>query len=227
MKYPFRLVPITVVMLAVLAQAGCAQPDRITQERKEQQATAATQLAAANATEARISKEKALGPLSAVMNTSKGEIHINLFPDKAPITVASFANLANHGFYDGLKFHRVIPSFMIQGGDPEGTGRGGPGYNFEDEFAPSLRHDKPGRLSMANSGPGTNGSQFFITHVPTPHLDNKHTIFGEVAGKADQDVVDSIRQDDKILSVKIEGDTANLFEKVKGHLADWNAILDK
>jgi cyclophilin family peptidyl-prolyl cis-trans isomerase len=117
---------------------------------------------------------------SAVMHTDKGDIHLQLFADKAPATVNNFIFLAQQGFYDGTIFHRVIADFMVQGGDPTGTGTGGPGYRFGDEFHPSLRHNKPGILSMANAGPRTNGSQFFITHVPTPWLDNKHTIFGQV-----------------------------------------------
>ena len=116
--------------------------------------------------------------LVASIETSKGTIKIDLFADETPMTVANFVNLAQRGFYDGLNFHRVIANFMIQGGCPLGTGTGSPGYRFGDEFVPSLRHDAPGKLSMANAGPGTNGSQFFITHVPTPHLDNAHTVFG-------------------------------------------------
>jgi cyclophilin family peptidyl-prolyl cis-trans isomerase len=114
------------------------------------------------------------------METDKGEMVIELFADKTPKTVNNFVFLARQGFYDDVIFHRVIANFMVQGGDPTGTGTGGPGYRFEDEFHPSLKHDKPGMLSMANAGPGTNGSQFFITHVPTPWLDNKHSIFGQV-----------------------------------------------
>ncbi len=114
------------------------------------------------------------------METDKGEMVIELFADKTPKTVNNFVFLSREGFYDGIIFHRVIKDFMAQGGDPTGTGTGGPGYKFADEFHPSLKHDQPGRLSMANAGPGTNGSQFFITHVPTPWLDNKHTIFGQV-----------------------------------------------
>ncbi len=110
----------------------------------------------------------------ATFTTNKGEIRLELFADKAPKTVANFEKLAAQGFYDGLKFHRVIDNFMIQGGCPKGTGTGGPGYTFEDEFRKDLKHDGPGVLSMANSGPNTNGSQFFITHVATPWLDGKH-----------------------------------------------------
>ena len=116
----------------------------------------------------------------AIFKTAKGDITIELFADKVPITVNNFVFLARDGYYDNTVFHRVIPDFMVQGGDPTGTGRGGPGYRFQDEFEASLKHDKPGILSMANSGPGTNGSQFFITHVPTPHLNNKHSVFGQV-----------------------------------------------
>ncbi|GAB4486527.1 MAG: peptidylprolyl isomerase [Anaerolineales bacterium] len=117
---------------------------------------------------------------SATMETEKGTMVFELFADKTPKTVNNFVFLAREGFYNGTIFHRVINDFMAQGGDPTGSGRGGPGYRFADEFHPSLKHDKPGRLSMANAGPGTNGSQFFITHVPTPWLDNKHSIFGQV-----------------------------------------------
>jgi cyclophilin family peptidyl-prolyl cis-trans isomerase len=121
----------------------------------------------------------------ATFHTDKGDIRAELFADKAPRTVNNFVFLAREGFYDGTIFHRVISDFMAQGGDPTGTGRGGPGYQFQDEFHPSLKHNKPGLLSMANAGPNTNGSQFFITHVPTPWLDNKHAIFGQVVDGMD------------------------------------------
>lgn len=117
---------------------------------------------------------------NAILKTDKGEMTFELHADKVPNTVNSFVFLAREGFYDGTFFHRVIDNFMVQGGDPEGTGRGGPGYRFDDEFDPALRHDKRGVLSMANAGPGTNGSQFFITHGPTPHLDNRHAVFGQL-----------------------------------------------
>lgn len=117
---------------------------------------------------------------TATLSTDKGDMVLELFADKTPVTVNNFVFLAREGFYDGTIFHRVIADFMAQGGDPTGSGRGGPGYRFQDEFHPSLRHSKPGILSMANAGPGTNGSQFFITHVPTPWLDNKHSVFGQV-----------------------------------------------
>jgi peptidyl-prolyl cis-trans isomerase B (cyclophilin B) len=166
-----------------------------------------------------------MSAISVTIATARGNIRLRLFADKAPITVANFANLAQKGYYDGLSFHRVIPDFMIQGGCPHGSGTGGPGYRFEDECRPDLRHDKPGMLSMANAGPGTNGSQFFITHVATPWLDGKHTVFGEVVDQTDQAVVDQVRAGDKIDSVKIEGDTTALFEATAEHLARWNAVL--
>jgi peptidyl-prolyl cis-trans isomerase B (cyclophilin B) len=137
----------------------------------------------------------------ATFETDKGTIRIELFEDKTPKTVANFEKLVGKFFYDGLTFHRVIPDFMIQGGCPSGTGTGGPGYKFADEFHPDLKHDTPGILSMANAGPNTNGSQFFITHVPTPWLDGKHTVFGKVI--EGQDVVDAIQQRDKLTSVTI------------------------
>ncbi len=161
------------------------------------------------------------------IKTNKGDIRLNLFDDKVPITVANFVNLAKRGFYTGIKFHRVIDDFMIQGGCPLGTGTGGPGYKFKDEFNAALKHNKPGILSMANAGPDTNGSQFFITHVPTPWLDGKHSVFGEVVGPEDQEVVNSIRQNDKIEGVFIEDDTAALFKKAEGQLRNWNSVLDR
>ena len=156
--------------------------------------------------------------MKVIISTNKGDINLNLFEKDSPITVASFVFLARQGYYNGLKFHRVIDNFMIQGGCPSGTGYDGPrkkgitsfpfqgktiSYPFTDEFKSGRVFDKPGLLAMANSGPRTNGSQFFITHVITSHLTNKHTIFGEVEGQADQDVVNAIAQGDKILEIKI------------------------
>jgi len=126
--------------------------------------------------------------------TERGDVAVELYAQQAPLTVENFVNLARAGYYDGTTFHRVIPDFMAQGGDPTGTGRGGPGYTFRDEFSPQLQHDAAGVLSMANAGPGTNGSQFFITLVPTPHLNGRHTVFGRVV--EGMDVVNSIRERD-------------------------------
>ncbi len=137
----------------------------------------------------------------ATIETNKGTIKLELYEDKVPKTVGNFEKLAGEGFYDGLKFHRVIPDFMIQTGCPNGTGTGGPGYKFADEFHPDLKHDGPGVLSMANAGPNTNGSQFFITHVETPWLDNKHSVFGKVV--EGQDVVDKIEQGDVMEKVTV------------------------
>jgi cyclophilin family peptidyl-prolyl cis-trans isomerase len=131
---------------------------------------------------------------TATFKTEKGEFVVELYADRAPLTVENFVNLARGGFYDGTTFHRVIPGFMAQGGDPTGTGTGGPGYDFADEFHPSLRHDSAGILSMANAGAGTNGSQFFITYGPTPHLNDRHSVFGKVTDG--MDVVLSIRERD-------------------------------
>ena len=138
---------------------------------------------------------------TAVISTKRGKIKLELFDDKTPKTCANFEKLANEGFYDGLTFHRVIADFMIQGGCPLGNGTGGPGYEFEDEFHPDLTHEGPGILSMANSGPNTNGSQFFITHIPCPWLDGKHTVFGRVV--RGQNIVDSVREGDKIKKITV------------------------
>jgi peptidyl-prolyl cis-trans isomerase B (cyclophilin B) len=165
--------------------------------------------------------------MSATIKTTKGDIEVKLFPEQAPLTVLNFVNLSKRGLYDNLTFHRVIRGFMIQGGCPLGTGTGGPGYRFKDEFSPDLRHNKPGILSMANAGPNTNGSQFFITHVPTPHLNDRHSVFGEVKGPKDQEVVDSIVVGDRITAIVIEGDYSQLAEDHKEDLHKWNEVLDK
>ena len=153
--------------------------------------------------------------LQAIIKTNKGEINLNLFSDVAPITVLNFITLAKTGYYNGLKFHRVIEDFMIQGGDPTGTGAGGPGYQFGDEFKEGVVFNKKGLLAMANAGPNTNGSQFCSTHVPTERWKYKHTIFGEVVSQKDQDVVDNIKQGDTMNEVIIVGNTDRLIEDNK------------
>ena len=160
--------------------------------------------------------------LNAIFETPRGPINVELYPDKAPLTVANFVNLAKRGFYDGLNFHRVIPDFMVQGGCPQGSGTGGPGYKFEDETSNGVKHER-GVLSMANAGPNTNGSQFFITHVPTPWLDGKHTVFGKVISGLD--AVDAVSSGDKITSVKIEGDADAALAAKADRVAEWNKIL--
>lgn len=164
--------------------------------------------------------------MKAIISTNKGDININLYSDKTPKTVANFVNLAKRGYYDNLSFHRVIDNFMIQGGCPNGDGRGGPGYTFEDEFDPELKHDSPGILSMANAGPGTNGSQFFITHIETNWLDGKHSVFGKVESESDMDVVNSISQGDSIKTITIDGDTDKLLNDVD-EVTMWNEVLDE
>ena len=159
------------------------------------------------------------------LNTSRGRIEGTLFASKVPMTVANFLNLAQRGYYDGITFHRVIKDFMVQGGDPTGTGTGGPGYKFADEIDRSLKHDKPGIFSMANAGPNTNGSQFFITHVPTPWLDGKHAVFGHVT--AGQDVVNAIAQGDKINKIEILDSPDELFAAQKANIDKWNSAMPR
>lgn len=165
--------------------------------------------------------------IGATITTEKGLIHLKLYADKVPVTVANFVNLAGRGFYNGLIFHRVIPDFMIQGGCPLGKGYGGPGYQFKDEIDTSLGHYGPGVLSMANSGPNTNGSQFFITHTSTPWLNGKHTVFGGVVDEKDMATVNKIKAGDRIIKIEITGNIAALIEKEKKQIAEWNAVLDK
>ena len=160
-----------------------------------------------------------------VVKTSKGDIEATMYASKAPMTVANFLNLASKDYYDGIVFHRVIPDFMIQGGDPTGTGRGGPGYKIPDEFGKGLKHNRPGLFSMANAGPNTGGSQFFITHVPTAWLDGKHAIFGEVT--KGQDVVNAIQKGDKIEDIEIKDSTDALFKAKAKEIAAWSKVLGK
>lgn len=157
--------------------------------------------------------------------TEKGDININLLPEKSPITVANFVNLAKKGYYDGLKFHRVIDNFMAQGGDPTGTGAGGPGYRFEDEVNNGLNFSKAGKLAMANAGPGTNGSQFFITTVPTEWLNGNHTIFGEVVSDDDLKVVKKLSNGDVMKKVVVEGDVDAFLKTQKNRVDSWNKTL--
>jgi peptidyl-prolyl cis-trans isomerase B (cyclophilin B) len=171
------------------------------------------------------------------MVTDKGDIEATLFASKVPMTAANFLNLAKRGYYNGISFHRVIENFMIQGGDPTESGRGGPGYKFGDEFHPELKHSKPGLFSMANAGPGTNGSQFFITMAPTPFLDNRHSVFGEVTkgqevvnkivGKVDtgEPGVKADGKGDKIQKIEILDSTDALFAAQKENLDKWDAAL--
>ena len=157
--------------------------------------------------------------------TEKGDININLLPEKSPVTVANFVNLAKKGYYDGLKFHRVIGNFMAQGGDPTGTGAGGPGYQFEDEVNNGLNFSKAGKLAMANAGPGTNGSQFFITTVPTEWLNGNHTIFGEVVSDDDLKVVKKLSNGDVMKKVVVEGDVDAFLKTQKNRVDSWNKTL--
>lgn len=176
--------------------------------------------------------------LFAEFNTTKGTILCELEYQKTPMTVANFVALAKgerkngakasgEPYYDGIVFHRVIADFMVQCGDPTGTGSGGPGYVFPDEIDRSLKHDRPGILSMANAGPGTNGSQFFITHGPTPWLDGKHSVFGEVLDASDMDVVNAIQQGDTIEKVTVDGDVDALLAAQSDRVREWNDVLDR
>ena len=164
--------------------------------------------------------------MEAHITTTKGTIKLNLFYNETPVTVSNFVNLANRGYYNDISFHRVIDNFMVQGGCPLGTGTGGPGYEFDDEFHPDLKHDTPGVLSMANAGPGTNGSQFFITHLETPWLDKHHTVFGEIIDDESQDIINSIIQGDKIEGIKIIGELPE-NDTINNLIKSWNTILDK
>ncbi|MBM3862534.1 MAG: peptidylprolyl isomerase [Verrucomicrobia bacterium] len=180
-----------------------------------------------------------MSDIKITLHTTAGDIHATFFATKAPLTCANFLNLARRGYYDGVAFHRVIEGFMLQGGDPTETGRGGPGYRFADEFHPDLRHNAPGVFSMANAGPGTNGSQFFITTAPTPFLDNRHSVFGQVTDGLDVAMkitgknntgergCKSDGKGDKIVSITIHDDVTELFDSQKDHLEHWNSILDR
>jgi peptidyl-prolyl cis-trans isomerase B (cyclophilin B) len=163
------------------------------------------------------------GELYAIIDTSRGTMEFLLYTQVAPLTVANFVNLATRGYYDGLTFHRVEPNFMAQGGDPDATGGGGPGYKFEDEIA--MRLNQEGILAMANAGPATNGSQFFITHLAVPHLNGAHTVFGLV--QSGREVIRQIRIGDVINSITIVGDPLPLLERKRERVMEWNGILDQ
>ena len=165
--------------------------------------------------------------MKAIIKTNKGEINLNLFSEEAPVTVLNFINLANRGYYNNTIFHRVIEDFMAQGGDPTGTGMGGPGYSFGDEVYNGYLFDKPGYLAMANAGPNTNGSQFFITTVITEWLNNNHTIFGEVVSESDLDIVKSLKNNDKIEKIEIIDLDKEFLDKHKDILEKFNSVLDK
>jgi len=200
-------VSIFVVACNNKADKGAADKDQTSQTKASEQPKTPTppKPPTVNAEEMKKLREEAKfdKDLSVVIKTTKGDINLTLFATKVPKTVANFIGLAERNFYDNLRFHRVIKDFMIQGGCPIGNGTGNPGYRFEDEFDASLKHDAPGVLSMANSGPNTNGSQFFITHKPTPWLNDKHSVFGKVKSDADQAIVNAIGQGDKILDVVV------------------------
>jgi peptidyl-prolyl cis-trans isomerase B (cyclophilin B) len=178
---------------------------------------------AGNIASAQVSAEKDPTKIYAILETDRGTMEFLLYHQVAPLTVASFVNLASRGFYDGLTFHRVIQDFMAQGGDPAGNGSGGPGYQFEDEIR--LRLNQMGILAMANAGPTTNGSQFFITHMATPHLNGAHTVFGLIhSGK---ELIRQIRIGDTINSITIEGDAEGVLEKRSDRVYQWNVVLDE
>ncbi len=193
MKIKNEMALLTMVWLAALA--GCATADK------------KAEVPAAETTPPVVTEPQGEKTVKVRIQTTLGDIQVELYPEEAPKTVENFVTLAQKNFYDGIIFHRVIPGFMVQTGDPTGTGRGGPGYQFEDEFSDELRHDKPGVLSMANSGPGTNGSQFFITVAPTPWLDDHHSVFGRVTGGMDvlEKIVNAPRnsQDKPLQEVKM------------------------
>lgn len=165
--------------------------------------------------------------MKAIIKTNKGEINLNLFSEAAPVTVLNFINLANRGYYNNTIFHRVIEDFMAQGGDPTGTGMGGPGYSFGDEVYNGYLFDKPGYLAMANAVPNTNGSQFFITTVITEWLNNNHTIFGEVVSESDLEIVKSLKNNDKIEKIEIIDLDKEFLDKHKDILEKFNSVLDK
>ncbi|YCM42867.1 peptidylprolyl isomerase [Verrucomicrobiaceae bacterium 227] len=194
-------------------------------DAKESENSAGAKSSDSNGGSPKTSEPAEITDVNVVLKTSKGDIEAVIYATKTPMTAANFLNLAEKDFYDGISFHRVIPNFMIQGGDPDGNGTGGPGYQFADEIDPSLKHTGPGIFSMANAGPGTNGSQFFITHVATPHLDGKHSVFGKVTKGLD--VVNAIEGGDVINDIVVTDSTKALFAAQKTNLDHWNSKLKK
>ena len=199
--------------------AGCGNTDSNTPAKP-----GTTPMGSSSSTPKPATAHQQVSDIDIVVITNRGQIEATLFARKTPMTVANFLNLAQRGYYAGLTFHRVVPNFMIQGGDPEGTGRGGPGYQFPDEIHPRLSHSGAGIFSMANSGPNTNGSQFFITHTATTWLNGRHTVFGRVT--KGQDVVNAIRQGDIIQKIEILEPTDALFRQEAGLIANWNRTLN-
>lgn len=213
MKLNIKTYALTTMMALAGCMASCAEEKKTNDNG-----------AAASSDAAKTEATGAVKDIRIELETSKGKIEATIYASKVPMTAANYLNLAKRGFYNGLKFHRVIPNFMIQGGDPQGTGTGGPGYKFGDEFDATLKHDGPGVFSMANSGPSTNGSQFFITHKDTTWLNGKHSVFGKVS--KGMDVVNAIMAGDSIKSIKVLDSTDELFAAQKANLDKWNAVLD-
>jgi peptidyl-prolyl cis-trans isomerase B (cyclophilin B) len=218
MKYQMKTCVLTMLVALAGCLASCAE-EKKAEGNRDVATSEPPQTEAAKPDDDTIVKDVRIE-----LETSKGKIEATIYATKVPMTAANFLNLSKRGFYNGLRFHRVIPNFMIQGGDPLGTGSGGPGYRFADEFHPSLKHDGPGVFSMANAGPGTNGSQFFITHKNTSWLDGKHSVFGKVT--KGQNVVNAIMAGDTIKSIKVLDSTDALFDSQRSNVANWNAVLN-
>jgi peptidyl-prolyl cis-trans isomerase B (cyclophilin B) len=213
----YLILPLTTAFLVL---TSCDDKDS-----KESENSTGTKSSEQNGGSLETSEPAEITDVNVVLKTSKGDIEAVIYATKTPMTAANFLNLAEQDFYDGISFHRVISNFMIQGGDPEGNGTGGPGYQFADEFDSSLKHTGPGIFSMANAGPGTNGSQFFITHVATPHLDGKHSVFGKVTKGLD--IVNAIVGGDVINDIVVKDSTKVLFAAQKTNLDEWNSKLKK
>ena len=165
--------------------------------------------------------------IRATISTSQGDLNFYLYPEVAPIAVANFINLSKRGYYDDMKFHRYVENFMVQGGDPTGTGTGGPGYFFQDEFSEWLDFYQPGMLAMANAGPNTNGSQFFITKAPAEWLNKRHTVFGELIADEDMQVLLKLEKNDVIKGITFTGPVDKLLNRYKTKISEWDTVLDK